>query len=68
MLSATYCKPHAAVELKPSLLGIGFLIGSWTSDGNVPETGQTSRGSSVITAEINGAAISPTCFSSRTTA
>lgn len=44
--------------LKPDLAGVGFLVGHWTSDdGKVADTGQTSKGSSLITVEANGEAL-----------
>src|SRR5882757_3476374 len=42
-------------RLDPALAGVGFLVGQWVSnDGKVADTGGTSKGSSVITAEVNG--------------
>jgi hypothetical protein len=50
--------PLSAQTLGPPLSGIGFLVGQWTSgSGVVSDTGGTSKGSSVITAEAGGAAI-----------
>ncbi len=53
--------PPAAAETtaaKPALAGIAFLVGSWVgSDGKVAETGGTSRGTSLMTLEANGAAL-----------
>lgn len=47
-----------AAALKPELSGLGFLLGSWSSGtGKVAETGGTSTGSSVITAEAGGAVL-----------
>ncbi len=46
--------PHLA----PALAPIGFLVGHWVGDdGKVAETGGTSRGTSVITAEVGGAVL-----------
>jgi hypothetical protein len=47
-----------AANLKPEIAGLGFLVGSWSSDtGKVADTGGRSKGSSVFTAEANGAAL-----------
>jgi hypothetical protein len=44
--------------LKPALAGLDFLIGRWTGvDGRVADTGGTSKGSSVITAQAGGAVL-----------
>jgi hypothetical protein len=44
--------------LAPKLSGISFLVGSWGGGaGKVPETGETSRGSSIVSAEAGGAAL-----------
>jgi hypothetical protein len=47
-----------AGTLAPALAGIGFLIGSWTGgDGKVVDAGETSTGSSHITAQAGGAVL-----------
>jgi hypothetical protein len=44
--------------LKPDLAAIGFMIGDWQSgDGQVADTGGTSKGRAIISAEANGAVI-----------
>jgi hypothetical protein len=48
----------ASPSLAPALAPIGFLVGHWTGDdGKVAETGGTSRGGSIITAEVGGAVL-----------
>lgn len=45
----------AQTALKPPLAPLGFLVGSWKSDdGKVAETGGTSKGGSVISAQSDG--------------
>jgi len=48
---------HAAT-LQPGLAGLAFLLGHWTcGNGQVAETGFTSRGTSLITAQAGGAVL-----------
>jgi hypothetical protein len=47
-----------AAPLKPALAGLGFLVGTWTSEaGKVAETGGSSKGVSRMTAEAGGAVL-----------
>jgi len=55
-----WAPPHAAsaTQLQPDLAGLSFLIGSWNSgQGKVAETGGTSQGTSLFTAEAGGAVL-----------
>ncbi|HXI87070.1 MAG TPA: hypothetical protein VNH64_06400 [Parvularculaceae bacterium] len=48
----------AETALKPPLADIGFLVGRWQSDdGQVADTGETSKGESLITIEADGGAL-----------
>lgn len=47
-----------APALKPSLSGVAFLVGDWSSGtGKVADTGGTATGSSRISVEVGGAAL-----------
>ena len=58
---ASLCLASPAVAqspLKPPLAPLGFLLGNWNSDdGKVPETGGTSKGGSIISAQSDGWAL-----------
>ena len=46
------------VQLKPGLSGLSFLVGDWSGGrGKVADTGETSTGSSSITAEVGGSVL-----------
>jgi hypothetical protein len=48
----------AHAEPSTPMAGLSFLVGSWSSDdGLVADTGGTSKGTSVITSEVGGAAL-----------
>ena len=48
----------AQIALKPPLVPLGFLLGDWKSDdGKVAETGGTSKGGSVVSAQSDGWAL-----------
>lgn len=48
----------AQPPLKPPLADVAFLVGQWKADdGKVADTGETSRGTSVITIEADGNAL-----------
>ncbi len=60
LVAAMLCTAAAAqtAASNTALADIGFLLGRWISnDGKVADTGGTSKGSSVITAEANGAVL-----------
>jgi len=47
-----------AAPLQPALAGLDFLVGSWNGGvGKVAETGGTSKGTSLFTAQANGAVL-----------
>jgi len=55
---ATFSQASADPALSPDLSRLGFLVGHWRSDdGKVADTGGTSAGVSVISAEAGGAVL-----------
>jgi len=57
-LGVAFSASAGTPPLKADLAGIGFLVGRWESgSGRVADSGGTSRGSSVVTVEANGAAL-----------
>ena len=58
LLLAPFAVSASAASLQPPLAGLAFLLGSWSGEsGNVADSGGTSRGTSQITAETNGAVL-----------
>ncbi len=55
-LSWAFAASAQPSHLRSELAGVAFLVGDWSGGrGTVADTGQTAKGSSVITAELGGA-------------